>query len=531
MVISNTNSNIKPNFSLSIYQEGILRAIDNKEEKNLICNAVAGSGKSTTLKLVARHLVDNHGILPEDVKLVVFNRHNANELKQKFGEAWDNSICTLHSLGFSLCTRYIGKIRRVDDNKYKRLGRDLGYLTKSKAVGSLIEAKAIESETQFLKLVDLARYELSDCTPEELNGIATHHNLDELIDFNVISLAINNLLNTGVEQAEKERTLDYADMIWLPTEVYRFWEKHTYKPYKYALIDECQDLNNCQIQMVLHLAERALFVGDPKQSIYGFAGAGVDSYEQIKRCSQALELPLSVCYRCPTSHIALVNKIFPEIPIRAATDKGTGMIRVLNENDAYHHHGDLILSRKTAPLVKYCLKLISEGLPATVKGRDIGRGLVKISTDVLKNSPIYDPFLLTSQDFTAAIENYRIEKSKKWHHLDNRHRLIERLDDNLEVLKIIISNSNSITNLAELEQAINKIFSDNSEIVTLSTIHRAKGLEADRVYILSPDDMPMNWRHQKEWEHEQEKNILYVALTRSQNELYLLGDASWYQGR
>lgn len=365
MVISNTNSDTKSSFSLSIYQEGILRAVDNKEEKNLICNAVAGSGKSTTLKIVAHHLVDNHDITPEDIKLVVFNKHNVNSLKRKFGESWDNSICTLHSLGYSLCVRYIGKIRRIDDNKYKNLGRGLGYLTKHKIFGSLIKSKAIESEVQFLKLLDLARYELSDCTPEELKEIAAHHNLDELIDFDQISEAVNHLLEAGVNQAENDRILDYTDMIWLPVEVYRFWEKHTYKPYKYALIDECQDLNNCQIQMVLHLAERALFVGDPKQSIYGFAGAGIDSYEQIKVRSQALELPLSVCYRCPQKHINLVNRVFPEIPIRAATNAKPGIVRTIKEEDAYHCHGDLILSRKTAPLVKYCLKLISEGMPAT----------------------------------------------------------------------------------------------------------------------------------------------------------------------
>lgn len=529
MVISNIKSDTKAAFIPSIYQEGILKAIDNKEEKNLICNAVAGSGKSTTLNMVANHLVDNHGILPEDIKLVVFNKHNANSLKNKFGEAWNNSICTLHSLGYSFCTRYIGKLRKIDEGKYHKLGKQLGYLSKQKIFGSLIKSKAIESDMQFLKLLDLARYELSDCTPEELKDIASHHNLDELIDFEVISQAINHLIEAGIEQAENDRILDYTDMVWLPVEVYRFWEKHTYKPYKYALIDECQDLNDCQIQMVLHLAERALFVGDPKQSIYGFAGAGTDSYEQIKVRSQALELPLSVCYRCPQRHINLVNRVFPKIPIRAATDAKTGILRTIKEEDAYHCHGDLILSRKTAPLVKYCLKLISEGLPATVKGRDIGKGLVKLSTEVLKSIPHHNQFLPISQSFTEAAENHRNEKVKKWHHLDNRDRLIERLDDNLAVLKIIISSNNNITNLNELEQAIDKIFSDVSEIVTLSTIHRAKGLEADRVYIINPDDMPMTWKHQKEWEHEQENNILYVALTRSQNELYLMGDASWYR--
>jgi DNA helicase II / ATP-dependent DNA helicase PcrA len=65
--------------------------------------------------------------------------------------------------------------------------------------------------------------------------------------------------------------------------------------------------------------------------------------------------------------------------------------------------------------------------------------------------------------------------------------------------------------------------------ISLCTVHRAKGLEAERVYILEPDDMPMSWRHQQDWEYQQELNILYVALTRSKSELYLMGDATWFE--
>jgi superfamily I DNA/RNA helicase len=50
-------------------------------------------------------------------------------------------------------------------------------------------------------------------------------------------------------------------------------------------------------------------------------------------------------------------------------------------------------------------------------------------------------------------------------------------------------------------------------------VHKAKGLEADRVIILLPDKLPLKFPRQKEWELKQEMNLKYVALTRAKKEL------------
>ncbi|HEU4327629.1 MAG TPA: 3'-5' exonuclease, partial [Roseiflexaceae bacterium] len=58
--------------------------------------------------------------------------------------------------------------------------------------------------------------------------------------------------------------------------------------------------------------------------------------------------------------------------------------------------------------------------------------------------------------------------------------------------------------------------------VTLSTIHRAKGLEADRVFLLHPERVPLRWENQQAWELEQEMNLRYVALTRAKQALFFV---------
>ena len=150
-------------------------------------------------------------------------------------------------------------------------------------------------------------------------------------------------------------------------------------------MDECQDLNAAQLELALSLAGtngRILAVGDPRQAIMGFAGADNRSYQKIVERLQAKELPLSICYRCPKSHINLVKWNFPEIPIEANETAPEGKIHKIKEKDLWEtefdgfaqvpkdsnlREDDMVICRKTAPLVSLCIKLIARGVPATVK--------------------------------------------------------------------------------------------------------------------------------------------------------------------
>ena len=79
----------------------------------------------------------------------------------------------------------------------------------------------------------------------------------------------------------------------------------------------------------------------------------------------------------------------------------------------------------------------------------------------------------------------------------------------------------SIENTTQLKSYINRIFSDENieNAVVLSTAHKAKGLEANRVLILLPNKLPLKWPHQLEWQEQQELNLKYVAITRAKKEL------------
>lgn len=503
---------------------------------NATCNAVAGSGKTTTLKLAAEKL-QQMGVDPQSVRVIVFGKQNSLDLIAKFGRDWKEAISTLHSLGFRILQQEIGRFRaneKIITNKYKKIAADFQFIPTGRgrkaAKGSLITREAISKVDSFLTLVDLARLTLSDLSANSLQSLVLHHHLDGIHDFKAVSQAIADISVEGQERALNQHCIDYTDMIWLPVEWglnHRKW----FKTYEWVLVDECQDLNAAQLELSLMLAQengRMLYVGDPKQAIFGFAGADNQSYSKILQRTKATELPLSLCYRCPQQHIELVNRIYPDIPIEAKPDAAAGTLETITNEDlwsedspAHLRIGDMVLSRKTAPLVSLCIRLIARGIAATVKGRDIGKQ-IKYELETISEIRGFK-----YSEFPKFVQEYREFKFNAYENLDNAEQLKENLADKLEALKTIYTSQPNARSIADLENYIDDLFSDEESPITLSTCHRAKGLEGDRIFIIKPEDLPMSWGGQLKWQKEQEDNLLYVALTRSKSELYIVGYPDW----
>ena len=83
--------------------------------------------------------------------------------------------------------------------------------------------------------------------------------------------------------------------------------------------------------------------------------------------------------------------------------------------------------------------------------------------------------------------------------------------------------SDNLKTVNELIDKIKIIFNDVGEGVCLSTIHKAKGLEADNVFILAKSLMPSIYARQ-EWEVISEENLEYVAITRAKKTLQYIDE-------
>jgi len=94
-------------------------------------------------------------------------------------------------------------------------------------------------------------------------------------------------------------------------------------------------------------------------------------------------------------------------------------------------------------------------------------------------------------------------------------------EDKVRAIEII---SGDITRSSSVVNRILSIFNDKAQGICLATIHKSKGLECDRVFILCPDKMMLDRAMQIEWMAEQESNLVYVAYTRAKNYLGFITD-------
>lgn len=255
------------------------------------------------------------------------------------------------------------------------------------------------------------------------------------------------------------------------------------------------------------------YVGDgilTHNCINGFAGSDIEGFNTLIELAHH-ELPLSICYRCGKRIITEAQSIIPYIE---PFDKQIDGEVVHQRNLRGLENGDMVICRKSAPLVSVCLKLIANGRSAQVKGRDIADGLKSIVKKAKTND--IEKMLDKIQREITKVAN-RLNRVGYDGKLEEQPQYIN-IVDKIECIQAI---SDSCEDVEELMQKLDTLFTDtkSGNVITLSTIHKAKGLEADNVYILLPDCLPMRYKGQQPWEFEQEMNLKYVAITRAKKRL------------
>lgn len=489
----------------SDFQNDIFDFVANNDNKSLTINAVAGSGKTTTAIEAIKRIPRN-----EDVAFMAFNKAIATELQTKMAFMRNVQCRTLHSHGMKTFIR--AKIKtKLDNNKWSKYIRE-------NELSSIISAEDNEYNlfcTNTKRLLDLCRINLiENGQVDEIEAIAERHNIECLAD--EVSV-VNDILNLCYKLDKEGNTtiIDFTDMIVLPTMVKslnKFVEK-----FPHVFIDEAQDLSKAQQKlMLMSIAKggRFIAVGDPRQAINGFCGAMNDSFAQLEELAQN-SLPLSVNYRCGRNMINMAQEIVPQITAHDNAIEGV-VDEVTDLKSATK--GDMIICRKSAPLIGLCLRFLSVGKIAYVKGQDICDSL-KVLIKKSKAKDIESLFEWLDKETEKQREKL-LAKGIKAEAIDSCPSIIH-LQDKLKCLQIL---SERCCTLEEVCNLLDRIFTEvaSGKAITLSTVHKSKGLEADNVYIALPDCLPMTWKGQQTWEYEQELNLKYVAITRAKKQLHFI---------
>ncbi|MEP6736931.1 MAG: UvrD-helicase domain-containing protein, partial [Chryseolinea sp.] len=333
------------------------------------------------------------------------------------------------------------------------------------------------------------------------------------------------------ELSKNSMIMDFTDMIYLPYQ----WNIQSTVKYDFIFIDECQDLSPAQIAVVLKFGKessRILAVGDPRQSIYGFAGADIESFDKVKRNTKAKQFPLTSCFRCPTKVIELARSIRTDI-VGAKQEEGNVEFITFEKTVDIARPGDLIISRLKAPLVILVFSFIDKNVSVNIHEDEV-RDVINEIKSIFKQEELN----LTISSILGGFETLKTDVLQRWRWIIKKdsERIVNAAERTLYVesetgyLKQRLEFLNrkyelwklTCSTLAEIIEKIRSYVSASENSIRLWTIHRAKGLENDRVFILDYDELPLGRLDQKEWERVQELNLKYVAITRARKELFLI---------
>ena len=487
-----------------------------------------GTGKTTTLlNLVDEFLKD--GIRPRQIGYFSFTKKAANEAAtraaDKFGLDIENDLPffrTLHSYAFNQLGMTKEKMMKVED--YKEFGQKCGIPIKTAKFSN--EDGTFNSDNEYLTIINTAAVKRMD--------------LLEYYDSrkNILDIERNTLflLAEELKRFKKEKNLkDFNDLIE------DFLLKETMNKFEALFIDEAQDLSLLQWEMVRKIwsrAEKTYIAGDDDQAIFKWAGADVDSFIALQ--NQMINLPLTQSFRIPAKVHGLAMGIINRI--RNRIDKNW---QPKTNEGSLHRHFDidsvdmstgewLVLAR-----TRHMLKDVEDSLYR--KGfyyenrykRNYEKDLQEAATDweyLRKGQPLNFKQLekiskyMTDKNFSkqkikgmAKEGMYDMDTLKKHYDLKTSDEWYRAFDD---------AGQTRVNYLRKMRA--NGEFLNKKPRIELSTIHAAKGGEAQNVVLLT--DLTQTTMNTYERNPDDENRLFYVGATRTKENLHIIEPKKYEKG-
>lgn len=279
-------------------------------------------------------------------------------------------------------------------------------------------------------------------------------------------------------------------------------------------------------------------------SIYSFAGADCHSTDTIKRLYKTKSLALPVNYRCPSSHLDFVNEKY-HIPIQPRPNAPEGEIYKIQYDEVcdYIKPGDCILSRKNKDLCKIALILLDNKFSIYIKDETLVTKLIKkissFKDQVSTVNELNSVLQKITDEYYQQIEEQQdllFEDDEEIVEDNTPHEEIVTYSDNsidlLECVSILLNryqedNANNASRLQNIDSFIAYVkkklcTKDTKDAIQCVSIHQAKGKEYNRVFILNNNKVFKELAHTSD-QYEQEKNLVYIAMTRSKDTIFLVG--------
>lgn len=466
---------------------------------NLVIRARAGTGKTTTIIEAVNYVARTVKIL-----LCAFNKRIASELTGRI-KIPNAEAKTLHALGFAFIRAFWRGVCIDDAVDFDRARQACDKQAPDEILATVknlaSKLKGIAPLTYDVKeVIDIAqRFDLVPSEEHEAEGWTLER----------VARCAGKARDAALDQDPAGR-ISFDDMIFIPVGLGIVTPR-----YDLVVVDEAQDMNAAQLllaQGACRKTGRIVIVGDDRQAIYGFRGADAGGIDRLKAELSAVELGLTVTYRCGKSIVDVVRPLVPDFT--AHDSNADGLVDSVSRDGLFDaaQIGDFVLSRKNAPLLGLCLGFIKRGKRARIEGRDLGKALRAIVASF--KAPSVPAYLDKVNAWTKKASK-RAERIAKE---DLRAAKLEDIRDQGEVLAALAEGANNVTDILT---RCDTLFGDDTGEprghIVCSSVHKAKGLEARRVFIIEKT-VSRNT--------QEEQNIFYVAGTRAIAHLTWVKDAA-----
>jgi DNA helicase II / ATP-dependent DNA helicase PcrA len=487
--------------------------------------AGAGSGKTTTITRRIAQQVASGAFAPAQIMAVTFTDKAAGELKQR--------LAALGAPGVRASTFHSAALRQL---RHFAPGA-VGKILPSKALALRQIANALPAPFKFRPAGDLAteiEWAKNRRIPVERYAVEA--------DRREPPIPVDLMLRVFREYERRkaaEGQIDFEDLLELAVQMFEQNEdaRETFRAqYRAFTVDEYQDVNLLQQSLLdLWLGDRddLCVVGDDYQSIYSFTGAGPEHLLGVPaRFPQALVVRLEENYRSTPQVLALANMLVPNLGGAEKTLRPTladGAEPVVRPYPAPDDEGEAIvaeirrigepleeiaiLARTNARLTDFEELLHEAGIPfqgASLLERDAARRI----TRRLERS---------TEDAAGAVRAAALDSG--WlEQLPDKlgERELVRQTDLARIVRLASDfEGDAASFVADLRQRFDS-GGDGARGVNLLTLHRAKGLEFEAVFIprLQEKELPSKQARTPE-EIAEERRLLYVGMTRAKRVLWL----------
>jgi len=422
---------------------------------------------------------------------------------------------TLHSLAFTRLG--LKKSEVLQDEHYEDIGRRLGIQMTVYSNGQETTG-FVDSSSEYFNLINAARIkEIS--IEEEYNTDMYSQDMNKQL-LQIISDELQNY-------KDSYKLVDFTDMIE------RFNVSKLCPNFDVVFIDEAQDLSPIQWKMVDIIRKNSKYVilaGDDDQAIYGWAGANVKKFQQ-EISKKDIILPQS--YRVPQSVQNLADKILDLIsPNRRvlknwkARDERGVVNYIVDIEDVPLHEGNwLVLARYNDRLSKLMPSLKDRGIYFQYKGRKSYK--VSLFRTILNYTRWQKGELLSLSEVKDILEcigsNLKPTEEKMY---DLSEFGLDKTVNWFDEFQVDYEECLYIREMLSYGEKLSQ-----DARVKLSTIHAAKGGEADNVLLILDNTKTIREASEKSIDKfDEEHRVWYVGVTRTKQNLYIMAAKKEDQG-